>query len=199
MTGSRCVIPIVEGEGEVEAVPILLRRICAEWGGLQLAIQKPIRQPRGKLLKPAELSRALGLARKRMREYTGLPGFVLLMVDADEDMACELGPRLLKDSRQAASDLDVAVVLPVREYENWFTAAAESLAASFRPGQPGAVPQEPEAGSGKKWVANFLGAYSPTADQARLTSAMNLQLCRQRSPSFDKLCRELEKRHPAHP
>jgi hypothetical protein len=36
--------------------------------------------------------------------------------------------------------------------------------------------------------------YAETVDQPRLTAAMDLQMCRERSKSFDKLCRELEKR-----
>jgi len=38
------------------------------------------------------------------------------------------------------------------------------------------------------------GRYAETIDQVRLTTAMDLNLCRSRSKSFDKLCRELEKR-----
>jgi predicted ATPase len=36
--------------------------------------------------------------------------------------------------------------------------------------------------------------YSETIDQPAMTADMDLSLCRRRSPSFDKLCRELEKR-----
>ena len=42
------------------------------------------------------------------------------------------------------------------------------------------------------WVADrFKGHYSETVDQPALTAKMDLDLCRERSPSFDKLCREL--------
>lgn len=34
----------------------------------------------------------------------------------------------------------------------------------------------------------------PTVDQPAMTSHMDLHLARERSPSFDKLCRELERR-----
>ena len=35
--------------------------------------------------------------------------------------------------------------------------------------------------------------YSESIDQAKLTAHMDLSLCRTRAPSFDKLCRELER------
>jgi hypothetical protein len=82
-------------------------------------------------------------------------------------------------------------------YETWFVAAAESLQEylMLRPGEQ--VPPNPDAARlGKGWIKQRIrgGKYSETADQAALTSAMDLSLCRTRSHSFDKLCRELESR-----
>jgi len=39
--------PIVEGYGEVEAFPVLLRRLRDEAGAYGVDIDTPIRQPRG--------------------------------------------------------------------------------------------------------------------------------------------------------
>jgi hypothetical protein len=57
---------------------------------------------------------------------------------------------------------------------------------------PPADPEQQRCGKG--WIEHrFKGPkYSETVDQPRLTAAMDLHLCRQHSPSFDKLCRELE-------
>lgn len=83
------------------------------------------------------------------------------------------------------------------EYETWFVAAAESLSAFMDLSRDSAVPEDPErTHQRKKWIQNRLRAikYSPAVDQPAMTKAMDLTLCRQRSPSFDKLCRELEAR-----
>jgi uncharacterized protein YnzC (UPF0291/DUF896 family) len=59
------------------------------------------------------------------------------------------------------------------------------------------IPEKPEeTRQGKGWIQKrFRGdKYTPSFDQPRLTWAMDLALCRSRSPSFDKLCRELEAR-----
>lgn len=56
------------------------------------------------------------------------------------------------------------------------------------PAQPDTTPRD-----AKGWLTHQRGKhrpYSPTADQAPLTSAMSLSLARTNSPSFDKLCRD---------
>jgi len=59
---------IVEGHGETEAVPALLRRIRdLLHPGLALEICRPLRIGRNKLLKPGEIERAIELAARRMR------------------------------------------------------------------------------------------------------------------------------------
>ena len=91
----------------------------------------------------------------------------------------------------------VACILANVEYETWFVAAAESLRDFLDFPADATNLQAPEkARSGKGWVQrHFKGPkYSQTLDQPRLTARMDLGLCRARSPSFDKLCRELEAR-----
>jgi hypothetical protein len=91
----------------------------------------------------------------------------------------------------------VSCVLAIVEYETWFVAAADSLRDFLDIPHTDTVPEAPEPRrSGKSWIERrFRGTkYSETVDQPKMTAAMDLPLCRQRSPSFDKLCRELEKR-----
>jgi hypothetical protein len=194
------VAPIVEGHGEVQAVRILLARIwCELLGGEHVDVLKPIRIPRSKLVQAAELQRAVSLAWSKLEGgvVAADPKMVLILLDADRDPACVLGPTLLLDARADRADADIACVLPNVEYETWFVAAAESLGGYFRMAPEEGVPENPERDHlGKGWVkGHFRGAkYSETLDQPRMTAAMDLGLCRRRSPSFAKLCRELERR-----
>lgn len=191
------VIPIVEGQGEESAVRILLNRLWYEvFGGEYLDILRPIRRSRSLLAKPEELQKAVKLARAKLKNApTEDPELILILVDADTDPPCTLGPEWLETAQVAVSDVPISCVFAKVEFETWFVGAAESLSAFIDMTDPSRIPADPEtAGAGKKWIeTRFRGTrYSPTVDQPKLTAAMDPQLCRSRCPSFDKLCRELE-------
>ncbi len=85
------------------------------------------------------------------------------------------------------------------EIRVWFAAAAELLTKYLNLPDGFIASESPEdARHRKAWVErHFRGeTYSEIQDQPRMTAAMNLDLCRRRSRSFDKLCRELEQRLP---
>lgn len=198
------VFPIVEGDGEVAAVPILLQRIGTELcDGAWIDVERPMRQPRERIARNIEgtLNRSLDLAALKMAQKRlkspAVRELVLVMFDSDDDPACRLGPEVLAVCRSVRSDLDSVVVLAVVEFETWFVAAAPSLIDVFVDGAGNSAPSDPEAARcGKAWVkAHASGKrYSETADQPRMASQMDIGLCRLRSASFDKLCREIEKR-----
>lgn len=195
-----CVAPIVEGHGEDASVPILLRRLCMELLAAQCPdVLRPIRIHRHKIVRKDELERAIQLALSKFQTTSSDDAvrLVLVLLDADEDAPCLLGPQLLQAARESRSDVDVACVVANVEYETWFVAAAESLSPDYLDLAGTIVPAEPErARSAKAWIRRrFRGTrYSETQDQPKMTAKMNLGLCRRRSPSFDKLCRELERR-----
>jgi hypothetical protein len=139
---------------------------------------------------------AIDLAELNLREAGPRdPSLILVLFDADDDLPCVLAPQLISIVQSERAHLDVAIVLANPEFETWFAAAAELLTAHFDLSLA-AVEDRPESagqrkGAVKRWMR---GRYSETIDQPRLTAAMDLHLCRGRSPSFDKLCREVEKR-----
>lgn len=191
------IVPVVEGHGQQQAVRILLTRVVHELlCGPFPVVLPPIRQPRSKLVaKPQELERAVGLGALKLRQQQAQfdAGLVLLLLDADDDPPCELAPRLLERMRR--DDVDTSCVLANPEYETWFVAAAPSLVKYLSIDD--ASQAAPETSRAKKaWIErHFIGTpYSPPIDQPRLTAAMDLSLCRAGCPSFDKLCRELERR-----
>jgi uncharacterized protein DUF4276 len=189
----------VEGHGENQAIRILLQRIWTELlEGEYIDVLQPIRRSKLKLIQDRELARAVDLAVLKLQAVpSNDPGMILILLDADEDPPCELGPSLLAMARTHRSDADISCVIVKTEYETWFIAAAQSL-SEYLDLSSGIVPEDPEsAGLGKAWVQRRFKkdrSYIETADQPAMTRAMDLARCRLRSPSFDKLCRDLQAR-----
>ena len=178
--------PVVEGHGEVEAFPVLLRRLQNDAQARDVAIGQPIRQPRGKLVKQDELARAVELARRQ-------PGCeaILILVDGDDDCPAELGPRMKRWAESAARGRPCEVVIAHREYEAWFLAAVESLRGQCgirqdAPDHP--APEEPRDAKGQIRKRMTVGrSYLATADQAPLSEFFAFADAYQKSRSFRKL------------
>jgi hypothetical protein len=168
---------IVEGHGECESVPILIRRIAqAVDPGLAVLLPKPIRKPRSTLLRPTELEKAVEFASMCM----GGAGGVLVILDSDDDCPAELAPYLLQRVRRARNDLPSAVVLANKEFESWFLASASSLRGLRGLSQNLEAPAQPESGRGaKEWLAQRVtsGSYSPTVDQASFDGSVRFGGC----------------------
>jgi hypothetical protein len=184
---------IVEGHGEVEAVPVLIRRLVSEADpSISVRIPSPIRIPKSRLVKEGELEKAVELIARKVAPA----GAVLVLLDSDEDCPATLGPDLLSRARNARSDLPLAVVLAKQEYEAWFLAAASSLRGQRGLRADLAAPAEPEEIRGaKEWLsARMAGnlSYVETLDQPALTKTFDMEQARQ-SDSFDKCRREVEK------
>jgi hypothetical protein len=184
---------VAEGHGEVAALPILLRRIAAEIApDLYLEIPPPFRTGRQALVRPGGLERVVQVQGDRVAARGG----VLVVLDADDDCPAALGPHLLERIRATRPDRRTAVVLAVREYEGWFLASAESLAKQRDFPADLKAPIDPESVRGaKEWLTKRRPGrpYKETADQAALTQRLNVRIARERSPSFDKLWREVER------
>lgn len=185
---------IVEGHGEVAALPILIRRITA-WlcPELYVEIPSPIRVSRDRFLRrPEEQKRVIQLAcLKGATEETG----ILILLDSDDDCPAELGPLTLEILNSIRPDFRFSMVLAKREYEAWFLAAAESLRGKRNFPSDLEIPPDPEAIRGaKEWIKYHRTdkKYKETIDQPALSQLMDLEQARTRSPSFDKLCRDLE-------
>ena len=185
------VASIVEGDGEVAALPILLRRLSAwQTPWVSPRVLTPIRVRRDRFLnRDEEFSRHLQLAAAKC----GDSGWVLILLDADDDCPAKLGATILLRARAVIPHRPVAAVLANREYESWFIAAAASLEGcrGFNVGPSGA-PDAEQPRDAKGWVRERMPrrAYGPTTDQPALTAQMDLELASVRSRSFRKLCAE---------
>lgn len=196
MTGTSVpptIASIVEGDGEVPALPKLLHRIAAEHGVSGLLTPNPMRIPRGKITIAGGIERSVAAAALRVSGKGG----VLVLLDADDDCPAEYGPVLLGRAKGARPDKSVSVVLANREFEAWFLAAAPSLAGQFGFPSEFARPKNPELPRDCKGLltrARPKGQpYKETVDQAPLASAFDLKMARDYSDSFDKFYREVSR------
>ena len=182
---------IVEGHGDVEAVPILIRRIAESlYPELVVVIPRPIRIHRNKVVKEDRLEREVQLVARRI----GGQGAIFIILDSDNDCPAELGPELLDRALQVQGNLPIAVVFAKHEFEAWFLAAAESLRGQSSLGDDIHPPNDPEAIRGaKEWLTHRMEGsrtYSETHDQSALTALFDLEQARQ-ADSFDKCYRDI--------
>src|ERR1039457_1103066 len=81
------IVPIVEGDGEVQAVGPLLRRLIDEFQlVIPIVVSRPIRQARGTLLKEGGIERAVDLACIEM----GARGVVLVLIDKRKERGTKI-------------------------------------------------------------------------------------------------------------
>lgn len=188
------VAAIVEGEGEVAALPLLLRRL-AQWRTptVMPELPVPIKVRRDRFLnREDEFRRFLLLA----AEKCGADGWVLLLLDADDACPATLAQEILARAAACIGHRRISVVLANREYEAWFIAAARSLDGyrGFSFDSADVVDAE-EPRDAKGWLRRRITGhvYGETTDQPAFSVRMDLQEAFAGSRSFRKLCSEWEK------
>lgn len=194
------VFPIIEGHGEVAAVPLLLRRFVTECLGVfDFHCFSPHRLPRSKIVDQQQIARVTELGCSKIRERGGY-GFVLCLLDADDDCPATLAPRILNAMSNVWPAIPKSVVVAQSEYESWLLASAVSLRAhaSIRPdATPPAAPENIRDAKGYLHEHLMVRGryYSPSVDQVALTAHLDFSLARACS-SFDKFVRDMTRLVP---
>lgn len=178
--------PIVEGHGEVEAVPVLLRGLQTELGEYGFQIARPIRRKRSELVTEEQV-------RKSVRLAMGTPqcAGILILFDSDDDCPATIGPLIQGWAQTEAGEILCQVVLAKREYEAWFIAAIESF-RNFRGIRGDAISHpEPEAVRDCKGALEDRmtrgSSYAPSVDQAAFTAKLDLRAAYQACRSFRRI------------
>lgn len=178
--------PIVEGHGDVKALPVLLRRLITEAQAWNIEVGRPIRKPRNQLVRETELKRAVRLALLQPDCCA-----VIVLFDGDTDCPAEVGPTVQNWTVQAAGDVPSEVVIAHREFEAWFLAAIKSLRGQNRirfDAQPPPDPELPRDAKGHLEAHMESGAtYLETTDQPALSASFSLAEAYRHSRSFRKL------------
>lgn len=185
---------VVEGHGEVTALPVVLRRLAAEIApACHLDLLRPYRQGRDSLIKSGGIESIVESAFRQI----GDDGRILILLDADDACPASLAPELLARACSARPRLAFSIVLANREFEAWFLAAAPSIAGCRGLADSLQAPTDPEAPRDcKGWLTEHRidgRPYKPVADQAALAARFDLHLARSKSASFDKLWRDMER------
>lgn len=187
-------IPIVEGQGEVQAVPALLHRLAQVTSpGTPVRVNPPIRVKSGSFLSdPDYFRRHVSMAAAKAQQ---LGGHVLILLDSEDHCPARLGPELLRRAQEIRRDVSMGVFLAYREYETWFIAAAESLRGlAGLPANLEAPPEPERFRNAKGWLTERMARpYDPILHQLEFTRVFDLEWAAQRSESFRRLRDAIEK------
>jgi len=204
-------IPIVEGDGEVRALPLLLRRLFHE---VLQVYDINVAQPKnahgcGNLTASDQLERFVKYALLEP-ECDGV--LVLIDNDAVEGVigtnelndtcapafACYLATRI----HHLSPTKPVVIVVARWEYESWFLASLDTMNQAISIPQGTAYPGDIESErSAKGWIDRRLAPgqkYLETRDQVRMTAHLDLRAAELGSRSFRRLKHALEQLIQAH-
>lgn len=189
------IVPIVEGPGDRDAVPALLRRILTE---CYVRFDIVIGQSKSTGGKPNLINRLDKYLRYALNDGADA---MIVVVDADQDCPRELAASLRDRTMNSGIPAPVAIVCPKAEYETWIIASlseddGHKIRERLRIDSSISAPDNIESiRNAKGWFKNHMPrglAYKPTQDQARLTHYMSLDLVHRRSRSFRRLCHAME-------
>nr|VFJ45683.1 MAG: protein of unknown function (DUF4276) [Candidatus Kentron sp. DK] len=134
---------------------------------------------------------------------SGDNGWILILLDADDDCPAKLGSRILERAKIIVSHRRISVVLANREFESWFIAAARSLDGKrgfFCP--KNRLPADPDGiRNAKGWLGKHMPPgrkYREIADQPTFAEIFDLKTAHDHSRSFRKLCKEMGKQRGTH-
>lgn len=198
------IVPVVEGYGEVDAVPVLCYKLLHGIGRYDIQIDTPLNAHGcGNLTVEGGLERFVDRAWNR-RDCKA----VLILMDADKrhpaELAHSFSQRIL--AMNATPPCCAVTVLAKTEYEAWFLASLPSIVGSDV-GEHFSLPAnityvgDVEARPGvKEWITSQIAydggkrrvAYDERRDQLPMTRLINPVLARDKSRSFRRLCHAIE-------
>lgn len=200
------ILAIVEGHGEVRAVPALLRRWFKHrrFRNFETPSQA-IRAPGSGALKCAhDAAEDLGIESFVELALGQRPDGILVVLDADDECIERrgtsrraLGPELQDRARAVAPHVPIEVVVADREYEAWFLAGLASLRRAGKVPRAARLPALKDierTRNCKEPLRHLLGrAYEETTDQADFTEALPFTPgMAARSRSYSRLMRALD-------
>ena len=125
------IVPIAEGRGELDAVPILLHgwKRYRGFGNVEVHSEGPVYAGgKGNLTAAHDSVVGRGVEHFTRLAWLRRPDVILILLDADKNCPATLADILLARARtQVPHDCPIGVVVANREYEAWFLAAFASV------------------------------------------------------------------------
>jgi len=149
--------PIVEGSGDVTAVPVLLRRLRDAALLHQVDVNRPIRRNRNQLVREDAVKTVVRLAMLQPK-----CGAILILFDSDDDCPLDLAPRLHSWAQDEAGAIPCAVVMAHRR------GIRDDATSHPCPELPRGAKEELEL-----WMRQAR-SYHETADQAALSAIFDM-------------------------
>lgn len=184
------IVPIVEGEGEVTALPPLLTNALHRMGVYDISVSLPKNaKGRDNLIKPSGLETFL--ERALIDKDCGA---VLVLLDAEDGCALQIARGFAARIAARNPPCVVAVVGAAPMFENWIVASLETVRGQPLGGRPGIaannlIPPDAEAVKGKAFLnhafpRNSGRAYKETLDQEAMARLIDHDLAHTNSRSF---------------
>jgi hypothetical protein len=191
-----CIVPIVEGPGDVSAVPALIRKLLVESSIYHVAIAGAKNaHGRGNLDKAGGLERFIRYAWKDRA-----CGATMVLVDADDDCPKNLALSYAQRIEALGIIFPVVIVCAKPMYETWLVASFETIAGRDLEGRRGASSEVPpndveSIGNCKTWITDRMPPgriYKETTDQEAMTHLLDTSKVTSRSRSFRRLVHAVE-------
>ena len=195
MNSSSRIISIVEGPGDKQAVPGLVRRILYEKMNRFDIIVGRVIKANGK---PGSVEKV-----ERLLQYAILENCdgILVLFDADDECPYEEASKIANQAMALGLGVPVVVVYAEAEYESWFIcnlAPGRGQEIRERLSMENSVdaPKDVENIKGaKEWLTRnmpYNRAYKETSYQEPLTQYIDLGFTQTKSRSFRRLCHAVE-------
>ena len=187
-------VSVVEGHGDSASLRPLIHNILASIGSdVYPKILNPYRAHWGSIVNSlGDLERYAEI----VLQEGGATSRLLVLIDADDYCPAELGPELASRLGVRFPHIPISVNVANWEFETWFIASFEAIATRSGIDSPVQLPEDIEAiADAKGWLEqNVINRrYKETEDQPAFSSFIDVSVARQRSPSFDRFCREVER------
>lgn len=180
------ILPIVEGDGDLKAVPLLLRNLLTFHGLHETQILPPHKR--------SELPKVVAGFDNYFRMALKENAAILLVLDFDcEYCDCPVmeAEKLYRHAQAIRSDWPFKIAFLVKEFESLFLAEAQAATNVLALPPDIEFPDKPETiRDAKGWLSKALpkgSTYKPTVHQAKITAHLNFEKLRETSSDFQHL------------
>jgi len=189
---SKNILPIIEGHSEVDAIPVLIRRLLMDLDAPDVQCLKPWRIKRDQVVNGESVLRDKIRAALMDRENVGA---IVVLLDAEDDCPMELVRMLKKRCKVLQNIPPLSIIIAKRKLECWFLGAKESIQGVRGIRVDVTTPMNPESLGIGRLEKNMKEGYfyHKVDDSPAFAARLDIKTARKNCPSFDKFVREIKR------